>query len=63
MQLGKLLITGQEVLIFFVQVIAICARPNVNAVELETVPVRRSTQLWSPKPANGIPKEFIDAAE
>ena len=58
------------------QVVAVGARQGAGrggAVELEAVPtlfaggsadaVRKSTKLWSPKPANGLPKEFLDAAE
>jgi hypothetical protein len=48
------------------QVIAISARPGSrrHGVVLEAVPAKgRSTQLWSPKPASGLPTEFADAAE
>jgi hypothetical protein len=47
-------------------VIAISARPGSrrHGVVLEAVPAKgRSTQLWSPKPASGLPTEFADAAE
>jgi hypothetical protein len=48
------------------QVIAISARPDSrwHGVVLEAVPAKgKSTQLWSPKPAGGLPREFVDAAE
>ena len=58
------------------QVVAVGARQGAGrggAIELEAATtlfsggsadgVRKSTKLWSPKPANGLPKEFLDAAE
>ena len=57
------------------QVIAVGARQGNlrrGAVELQSVAtfapgggaaVRKTTTLWSPKPAKGLPKEFLDAAE
>lgn len=57
------------------QIVAVGARQGNlrrGAVELQSVAtfspvggaaVRKTTTLWSPKPAKGLPKEFLDAAE